>query len=131
MVDAAGGLAERRVVGVTGSARGVERGAIPFIEGGAFAETTRQIGIGDEQFAEGDGIGIAGRQRRIAAGEVEAFVGHIHATEQFFELWPYAVGAQALTCGNERQLALAKLTRHITEGGERIRIAHIVRITAR
>ena len=75
-------LAQRRIVGVAGRAVAVEGVAVPRVQRRAEPEAAGQVGIGDEGLAEGDRVGLAGRQRRLGARLVEILVGDIDAAER-------------------------------------------------
>jgi hypothetical protein len=86
---------------------GVEGMGFWAIERGLFCETGRKIGVGDEELAEGYGVGFAFVEELLAGVLIDGFVCNEDSAEKFFEIGADAVGADVLACGNEGQLALA------------------------
>src|ERR1700728_965772 len=81
-----GGLGEFGVIGIALGSWRIEGRGVPGVEVRIQRDATRQIGIGDEEFAEGDRVRLAGGQGRRRALRREAFVGDIDAAERLFEL---------------------------------------------
>ena len=78
---------ERRIVRVPDRAFAVEGLGVPGVEGSAEREAPRQVGIGDEELAEGHRVRFAGcrsRPRPICA--IEPLVGDIDAAERRLQL---------------------------------------------
>src|SRR5258708_39707252 len=84
---------EGGIVGVAFGAGGVEGGGVGTVEGAAFGEARRQVGICDEEFAEGDGVGFAFVEKLLAGVLVDGFVGDEDSAEDFLEAWADAVEA--------------------------------------
>src|ERR1700760_3928363 len=72
---------ERRIVGVSLLGSAVEGGLVGIIQSRVRAQALHEIGVGDEQLAEGDEIGAAGRHRLLRELQRVAVVGDIGALE--------------------------------------------------
>ena len=96
-----------------------------------FAEAGRQIGVGDEEFAVGDGVGFALVEELLAGGLVDGLVGDEDAAEDLLEVWAEAVGADMLAGSDEGEFALAELVGDVGEGSVRVGVGDAVRVAAR
>ena len=86
---------------------GVEGGGIGGVEGGALCEAEGKVRVGDEELAEGDGIGFALDEDCFSGGEVEALVGDVGAAEGLLDLRAEAAGTEGLAGGDEGDVAFA------------------------
>src|SRR5260370_27936903 len=102
------GSQEGGVVGVAFEAGGVEGCGVGTVERGVLCEAVGQIGVRDEEFSEGDGVGFAFVEELLAGVLVDGFVGDEDSTEDFFEAWADAVGAGVLAGGAEGEVAFAQ-----------------------
>ena len=105
------------VVGVAFGAVGVEGGGVGAVEGAAFGEAGGQVGICDEELAEGYGVGFAFVEELLAGLLVDGFVGDEDSAEDLLEAWADAVGADVFAGGDEGEFALAELAGDVGEGG--------------
>ena len=96
-----------------------------------FGEAGRQVGVRDEELAEGHGVGFALVQELLAGLLVDGLVGDEGAAEELFELRTDAVGADVLTGGDEGDLAVAELAGDVAEGGGGVGVGDAVRVAAR
>src|SRR5579863_7933087 len=116
----------------------VARGAAPIegvglrrVEDRAGKKACGQVGVGEEELAEGDGVGSACIQRLLGALVGEALVADVDTTEGGLELRADTVGAYVFPGADEGDLAAAELASDIAEGGCAVRITHRVGISAR
>ena len=92
-------------------------GGVGAVEGAAFCEASGQVGVCDEEFSEGYGIGFAFVEELLAGLQVDGFVGDEDSAEDFFEAWAEAVGADVFAGGDEGELAFAEFVGDVGEGG--------------
>ncbi len=64
-------------------------------------EAEGKVGVGDEELAEGYGVGFALVEKLLAGVLVEGFVGDEDSAEEFFEVGADAVGTDVLAGGDE------------------------------
>ena len=85
---------ERRIVGVALRAGGVEGGGVGAVEGRVLCEAGGQVGVGDEEFAEGYGVGFAFVEKLLAGLLIDGFVGDEDSAEDLLEAGAEGVGAE-------------------------------------
>ena len=97
----------------------------------AFGEAGGEVGICDEEFAEGYGVGFAFVEELLAGVLVDGFVGDEDSAEDLFEAWADAVGADVFAGGDEGEFAFAELAGDVREGGGGIGVGDAVGVAAR
>ena len=120
-----------RIVGVALGVRSVEGCWVGAVERSVSPETSRQIGIRDEELAKGHSISFAFVEELLAHGEVDGLVSNEDASEGLSKRRAKAVGADVLAGCDEREVAFPQLAGEVSEGGVRVRVRYAVRITSR
>ena len=101
------------------------------LSGAFFPETGGQVGICDEELAEGHGVGLAFVKELLADGLIDGFVGDKDTAEGLFEGRADAVRANVLAGGDEGEVAFAELAGEIGECGLGVGVGDAVGIAAR
>ena len=107
---------EERIVGVARRARRVERGGVRLVERSVQREAAGQVGIGDEELAERNGVGLAGLEHLLGGRLGEFLVGDIDAAERRLQLGAEPRPRRATRGPEEREPPPAELAGDIAEG---------------
>ena len=94
-------------------------------------EAGGQVGVGDEELAEGYGVGFAFVEKLLAGLLIDGFVGDEDSAEDLLEAGAEAVGAEVFAGGDEGELAFAELAGDVGEGGGGVGVGDAVGVAAR
>src|SRR3984885_1614644 len=122
---------EGGVVGVTLGSGGVEGGRVGSVERRVFAEAGGQVGICDEELAEGHGVGFAFVQELLAGLLINGLIGNEDTAESLFEIRADAVRADVFASGDEGEFALAQFAGDVSERGFVVGVGDAVGVAAR
>ena len=84
MIMPASGVEEHRIIDITLRSESIEGLRLGFDKWRAPMGTSWKIGVGEEPFAEGHPVGIAGRERGLRGFQREAFMGEVCFVELAF-----------------------------------------------
>ena len=97
---------------------------------GLLREADGQVGVGDEELAEGYGVGFALVEELLAGLLIDGFVGDEDSAEDLLEAGADAVGADVFAGGDEGEFALAELAGDVAEGCGGVGVGDTVGVAA-
>ena len=109
----------------------IERGLVRRVERRVPPETFRQIRVRQKRNAKGHRVGLARRQHLVAGLERESFVRNVASAKRRLQLRPDPTITQLFAGADKGDAALAHFASHITKRGQRVGIAHVVRVAPR
>lgn len=114
------------LVDVAFGAVAVEGCGLGLVEGGVSGEANGEVGVGDEELAEGDGVGFTVGEDLVGGFEGELLVGDVDAAELTLQIRAKPATGAVFAGHEEGQFAAPEFTGDVAEGFGKVAVGDAV-----